>query len=83
MTFSNGIGDLSMLLFAKIMIKLTDAVHMTVDGLGLQSFCHEIIDVARDRCVRHVFCRYIQPEYEVPKRIQIVLNGIGCTVPPF
>ena len=82
MALSNGIGDVSMLLFTKIMIKLTDAVHMTVDGLGLESFCHEIIDVARDRCVRHILRRYIQPEYEVSERIQIVLNGIGCTVSP-
>jgi hypothetical protein len=55
MILPNGIGDGQVLLFNQIMIELADAVQMTVDGFGLQSLPHEIINVMRDRCMNDVF----------------------------
>ena len=67
---------LDMLLFPHVVVELADAVQMTIDRFRFQSFCHEIIDVPRDICMRYVFNRHIQPDHKMLESIQIVFNGI-------
>ena len=63
------------------MIELTNTVHMTVDGLGLEPLSHQMINVVRDLRVRHAFYRHIQPNDKGLDGIQIVLNRVGRAVP--
>ena len=70
-----------MLLFPEIVIELTDAVHVTVDGLGLEPLSHQMINVLRDLRVRHAFYRHIQPNHKGLDGVQVVLNRVGRAVP--
>jgi len=70
-----------MLLVPEIMIELANAIHVTVDGLGLEPLSHQMIDVLRDLRVCHAFYRHIQPNHKGLDGVQVVLNRVGRAVP--
>jgi hypothetical protein len=65
----HGIDDRDSLLISEIMIKLTDAVEVTVDGLRPEPSAEQVIDVLGDLAVRDRFDRHIQPEHKVPQAV--------------
>jgi hypothetical protein len=70
-----------MLLFAEIVIELTNTVHMTVDRLGLEPLSHQMINVLRNFRVHHTFYRHIQPNDKSLDGAQVVFNRVGRAVP--
>ena len=69
-------------LIPQVVIELPDAVQMAVDGLGLQSSPHELVDVVRDLGVGHTLDRHVEPEHKATDRAQVALNRVGRAVAP-
>lgn len=70
-----------MLLIPEIVIELANAVHVTVDGLGLEPLAHQMINVVRDFRVCHALYRHIQPDDKGLDGVQVILNRVGRAVP--
>jgi len=74
---SHGINDVYALLIREIVVKLTDSIQITVDGLRPQSLAQQLVNIFCNFPICDVFYGYVEPENKVFQTTKIILNGIG------
>jgi hypothetical protein len=71
------------LLVTQIIVKPTDAVQMTVNGLRRKPSVQKVIDIFENFPVACLFNRDLQPDHIMFKGVDIIFNGVERKISSF
>ena len=78
---SNRVCYRNPLLLDQVMVELPDPLQVAVDGLRLQSLCHEGIDILREGSGAGLLNRHLQPPEKLREACHVVGDRVGRAVP--